>query len=78
MTNIKQQVDNLEEEMLFKQVELEKARKSYSKEKILRDELLLKKPGEFVIQLPELVIENKVEEQIDNKTPINEWQELIF
>ncbi|MEA2056193.1 MAG: hypothetical protein U9O78_00530 [Patescibacteria group bacterium] len=78
MVNIKKQVDKLENEMSAKQKQLEKAKKSYSKEKILRNELLLKKPGEYVIQLPELVTEEEAGETIDKKSPVDEWRELVF
>lgn len=56
---------------------LENSSSGLSKEKILRDELLLQKPGEYIIQIPDdKILEANVAEA--QKTPWEEWQELLF
>jgi len=48
------------------------------KEKIIRNELLLQKPGEYIIQLPN-INNKKTSEKInfDENEPIGEWIELM-
>ncbi|MFH2118580.1 MAG: hypothetical protein ABII10_02510 [Candidatus Paceibacterota bacterium] len=68
---------------LADQIEEEKRLIDYSntdlaKEKILHNELLLYKPGEYVIQIPDdevLLIENA---NLEQKTPWEEWREELF
>lgn len=48
-------------------------------EKIIRNELLLQKPGEKVIQIAEDIhLQNPEPEQPQPKTPWEEWQEVLF
>lgn len=74
----KDQVEQLEETVSEKRFALDKAKQPLSKEKILRDELLLKRPGEFVVQLPEIVIENEGEVDALNQPPWEEWKQVLF
>ncbi|OGJ37577.1 MAG: hypothetical protein A2383_00980 [Candidatus Pacebacteria bacterium RIFOXYB1_FULL_39_46] len=68
---------------LANQIEKERELIDYSntdlaKEKILRDELLLQKPGEYVLQIPDdetLLIEDTIAKQ---KTPWEEWRAVLF
>lgn len=48
------------------------------KEKTIRNELLLQKENEQIIQLPELPEEDQtVSEVEERKEPINQWKELL-
>lgn len=54
------------------------AEQSFSKEKIIRNELLMQKPGEYVVQIPDEPI-SASDSQVDTKetTPWQEWQEIL-
>lgn len=61
------------------ETELQQANTPFAQEKILRDELLLQKPGEIVLQVvapPEQSVEP--EQTATHQTPWEEWQEVIF
>lgn len=52
---------------------------SFITEKIVRDELLLKKPGEYIVLLPELEESDDGTELISARaTPLEEWKQLLF
>ncbi len=78
LANIKNQVDQLGSEVEDKEQKLQQAQKNYSKEKITRDELLLKKPGEYVIQLPELGVEKKETGSSLSPKPSRQWANLLL
>lgn len=78
LASIKKQVTNLEQKVEHKEKKLDQAKKTYSKEKIARDELLLKKPSEYVIQLPELNLEKKELSSSSPKKPIDQWKDLLW
>ncbi len=50
------------------------------KEKVIRNELLLQKPGEKIIQLPSVNYkESNIEpDTVENKQPLDMWLDLIF
>jgi cell division protein FtsB len=65
------------------QIETEKQAIEYTssdlaKEKILRDELLLQKPGEYVLQIPEENRLNSEDSSIKQKSNWEAWRELLF
>jgi len=67
-----QKIDNLENQ-------LNQAQTNFTKEKIIRDELLMQKEGELVIQIPEdQTIQIPQIEPIQPVTPWQEWKKLIL
>ena len=58
--------------------ELESTSSEFSKEKILRNELLLQKPGEYILQIP--LEEKETEKQIISQeiTPWETWVNLFI
>ncbi len=78
LRNINNQVRQLKTKVDQKEKQLKQAKKSYSKEKIARNELLLKKPGEYVIQLPELNVDRKQTESSLQSQPIEQWKKLLL
>jgi hypothetical protein len=57
---------------------LDNAGTDLAKEKILRNELLLQKPGEYVIQIPDELIIQQQSGEIQEKSPWQQWQDLLF
>ncbi len=74
---LEQEVDKISSEVSQSQQDLETAQLPISKEKIARDELLMQKPGETVLQLPPLQ-ESDLPEVTQPKTPWEEWKELLL
>lgn len=66
-----QEVAQIASEVSALDSELALAKSSDAQEQRIRDELLLKKPGEYVIQLP--AIEQQTT-QVSKKTPLTPWQ----
>ena len=69
---ISQEIEGLKEN-------LGTAQTTFAKEKIIRDELLMQKPGEYVVQIVG-VEEVKTEKTMVEKkrTPIEEWRNRLF
>ena len=62
------------------ELKLDQASQEFTQEKIIRDELLLQKPGEYIVQISKNPVTDKQEQQptIEAKTPWQEWWGLIF
>ena len=83
--NSKQEIQQLENEIAHTQNEVSKleselkiAEHPITVEKVIRDQLLMQKENEYVFQLPEIeVIEKKPTPEIE-RTPWEEWREVLF
>ncbi len=76
--NLKQIVSKMEKDYNQQTEELKTAKKPLTKEKIVRNELLFKKPGEYVLQLPKINPVQPEEKFIEEKTPWEKWRNLLF
>ena len=58
---------------------LEAAQHPFSKEELIRDQLLMQKPGEFVVQMPNLPV-NDLDLGVtpQQTSPWQEWKKLLF
>ncbi len=63
--------ERLAEEVALSQTE-------FSQEKIVRNELLQKLPGEYVVHLPELPPQQPKKPAEEPQTPLETWLELLF
>jgi hypothetical protein len=75
---VESQIDQLSGQIEAERQAIEYASSNLAKEKILRNELLLQKPGERALQIPDdgaLVTETEAAEQ---KTAWDEWREVLF
>ncbi len=55
------------------------ATSSTAKERIFRDELLLQKPGEFIVQIPDQPLPSvKPTQTVTSLRPWQQWQQLLF
>ena len=78
LASFENQTQKLTDEVTESRQELEFAQSDLSKEKVRRNELLQKKDGEIVVQIPE-VNDLPIEEVATHSaSPLEEWQELLF
>ncbi len=76
---LQNKVEKEKTEVFQLEEKLSQAESDYQKERIIRDELLMQKPGEYVIQVPDVAppeVETKKEEK--QPTPWEAWQTLLF
>lgn len=76
--NLKQIVSKMEADYNQQTEALETAKKPLAKEKIVRNELLMKKPGEYILQLPKVNPIQPEEAVRKEKTPWEKWKDLLF
>lgn len=73
---LEQEIDQLEQFIISNQNKLYQSEQDFAKEKILRDQLLMQKDGEIIIQLPIEDLEvGKKDKQLAVK-PWEEWRKL--
>lgn len=78
LSQMAHEVTQLEEKTDALQTQLEQAKQPLAKEKIIRNELLMKKKGEYVIQIPEEALGNtQKNSEVKQTTPWEEWQKLL-
>ncbi len=80
IAQLEEKAYNLSQEVKDLQDELEHSKSPTYKEKILRDQLLLQKDGEYVVQLSVPEIEHNDAEITPQKTKTNQekWFDLLF
>ena len=67
----------LESRIASKSALASKSAQPFTKEKITRDELLLIKPGEIIIELPPIVLKTTDISIKPSQTPLEKWQEIL-
>jgi cell division protein FtsB len=77
LSNIQQDVTQLSKEVESQKQTLHEAQQPLAQEKLARNELLLKKSGEYVIDLPDIVLKDIKLEPSPSPRPIKKWMELI-
>lgn len=79
LQEISQEIEQTKAEVGNLRVELNNSQQPFAKEKIIRDELLMKKKGEYVIQIPdELIKSKKQEKHTPPNSAWNEWKQLLL
>ncbi len=79
ITVLDQENQKLASEISNLEKKLVDTRSDFVQEKITRDELLMQKPGEFIVQLPPLPSPNP-QPQLNQQstTPWQEWRQILF
>lgn len=73
-----QENQKLATEIFQLEEQLEQARSDFLKEKIVRNELLLQKPGEYIVQI-DIPATSSAQKNIDSElTPWQKWQQVLF
>lgn len=75
---LEQKITDLSRELEEEQKALEYSSSDFAREKILRNDLLLQKPGEYTLQIPDESSVENMAEMPAVKTPWEEWKELLF
>lgn len=77
ISTLENEIQSLEKKIDESQKELEIAQSPLSQEKIIRNELLMQKEGEYIVQLPELK-KKEVKNEKGKTSPWEAWRELMF
>jgi hypothetical protein len=75
---LENEVDQLISEVDNQKKQLEVIQQPLTKEKIVRNELLLQKPGEYVVQLPPASPTPAQNNKNSRSNPWGEWRKLLF
>lgn len=73
-----QEVSQIASEVSELESRLATAQSPAAQEERIRNELLLKKPGEYVIQLPPASMNSTIETQKRSLSPWEQWQALLL
>lgn len=74
---LEEKIQDVNQRIEIEKKELEYTSSEFAKEKIMRNELLLQKPGEYVLQIPLENQENNQKIQANNQKPIEAWKKLF-
>lgn len=82
---LQQEIENAKAEQEKLELALRESESSVTKERIIRDELLMKRPGEYVIQLPDIPEQGKLSASAESSADSwysssiwKEWQQILF
>ena len=79
LKSLEQEVAETEKEVAALETAIQESQQPFAKEQIIRNELLMKKTGEYVIQIPdELVSKTQSVVEAKKNSPWEEWQKLLF
>jgi len=79
LQSLEEKISQMEQETIALEETLVAAQQPFNQEKIIRDELLMKKPGEYIVQIPDdLTYVKKTLAQTELSKPWEEWKELLF
>ena len=78
IAGVEQEINALSESVSDKKIRLDIAKQPLAKEKIARNELLLQKPGEFVLRLPEVDKAQAADENGGSTPNWLEWWRLLI
>ena len=79
LKSLEQEVAETEKEVAALETAIQESQQPFAKEQIIRNELLMKKGGEYVIQIPDELV-SKTQSVVESKknSPWEEWQKLLF
>lgn len=78
VTHLRSQVDQRQQQFDQMKKTAETSQSPLNQESIIRNELLMQKPGEYIVQMPDLpqpIIEKKMMEK--QLTPWEEWRQIL-
>ncbi len=76
---LEQEIDYLASEVSRLEQQAEASQTEFSREKIIRDELLMQKPGEYIIQLPDTIpVVVTQPSPPPTPTPWEAWRKLLL
>lgn len=75
---LEQEMDKISSEVFHLQHQAAEAADPITKEKIIRNELLMQRPGEVVVEVPQAPAESTVASSAAELTPAQQWWQLLF
>lgn len=79
LNKLEEEVGKMEQEVQQLENQLGESQSAYTQEKMIRDELLMQKPGEYVVQIPDLPDQTQQMTSIESDQSVwQQWQELLF
>ncbi len=78
LQQLEKEIAGLESEVTDLETELRIASSAATKERIARNDLLLKRPGEYVIYIENFELPTEASSSADTKTPWESWKQLLF
>jgi cell division protein FtsB len=78
VTKAQEKVAKLEEEVTSLQEKVDKSGSPLEQEKIIRNQLLMQKPGEYVVQIPRSTQKEQEIITSDSATPLQAWKKLLW
>jgi cell division protein FtsB len=76
---LEQNITTMEEQLKTLEQTAQEAQQPFTKEKIIRDELLMQKPGEYIVQIPDETSEEVAALQASpTPKPWDEWKKILF
>lgn len=75
---LQSQIDQLSGQLEQERQLLQDHSSPLAQEKALRNELLLQRPGEYVIQIPDEILTARSAGETEVKSPWEEWLKLLF
>lgn len=78
LQKLQQDTEQLNKDVQQLEEKLSDAGNSVAKEKIARDELLLQKPGEYAIQIPDVAPTQNTATPVQTETPWQKWKLILL
>lgn len=75
---LEEEIKTIDGNVAVLESQLELANHPVSQEKVIRNELLLQKPGEYIVQLPEVSVSESTPNPTATPTPWEEWKKVLF
>lgn len=74
---LEQKLQDINNQVINEEKALNIASSEFEKEKIIRDELLLQKPGEYILQIPLETNTYSINNNSNQETPLEAWKKLF-
>lgn len=78
VNSLEREVQQLRSETQATEALVAKRQGEFVREEIARNELLLQKPGEIIVQLPPITPKPQPTPKLQERKPLEEWQAAIF
>lgn len=78
VSQLEGELSQIQGEVSVLEKQIESVNHPISQEKALRNELLLQRPGEYVLQVPPIEVSETPHIQQEQTTPWQEWKKILF
>lgn len=78
LATVETDIEAMEQQLRALETKAQEAEQPFTKEEIIRNELLMQKPGEYVVQIPETLEASVTPSPSPTPTPWEEWKAVLF